>query len=390
MLWAGSEGAERLPADRSVNSVDRAAFRAALLRFFDKNRRPLPWRQDRDPYRVLVSEVMLQQTRVQSVIPYFERWMERFPDVWALAEADEQEVLRSWQGLGYYARARNLHMAAREIVEKLGGRIPCDPDELQALPGIGVYTAGAVASIAFRVVVPAVDGNARRVLSRLMDDPSPSQAALQRWATHLVDPELPGDFNQALMELGSGVCMPRAPRCGICPVQRFCAAREAGTQEVRPAPHAQRPIRSVVHALAILAWEAPDGRRVLLRRRPPTGLLGGLWEFPNTEVPSRQSPDETALAVASTFTAPTAIGAVGIRVDPGSADRLPSLEHVFTHMRVRYIPFVFTAWPESPEPGWREEMRWVDRAGAAELPISSAQLKLLDRILESNLETPSV
>ena len=198
---------------------DIPGFRRALLGHFDRSRRALPWRSERTPYRVMVSEFMLQQTRVETVIPYYERWLRRFPGWEALADAGEDEVLRAWTGLGYYRRARNLHRAARVVRERFGGELPKEPAALKRLPGVGEYTAGAVASIAFGRAVPAVDGNVRRVLCRILDVAAPTAGRLREEAARLVDPGRPGDFNEALMELGATVCTPRAPGCGGCPVR---------------------------------------------------------------------------------------------------------------------------------------------------------------------------
>ncbi len=366
------------------------SFRIALLRFFAKARRDLPWRKNQDPYRVLVSEVMLQQTRTETVVPYFRRWMKRFPELSELAAADEQEVLRLWQGLGYYSRARNLHTAVREIVNHLEGRIPDSPEALQALPGIGPYTAGAVASIAFGVMVPAVDGNVRRVLARVMDHPAPSPTALREWARSLVDPVDPGNFNQALMELGSQICTPRRPRCECCPIGRLCRARRSGTQEKRPAPPARKPVPRVTEALAALRWEGKDCPKVLLRRRPRNGLLGGMWELPGAQVHKSETPVEIAkeIAVALINSPAGASGgdpggvasASGGRIEPTLIGHEKPVDHAFTHRRVRYIPFLFLATFKDDGPVWREDLRWVDSGEANLLPIPVAQSKVLSRI----------
>ena len=197
--------------------MDNALLRERLLAFYDERKRDLPWRRTRDPYRIWVSEVMLQQTRVDTVIPYYRRWLERFPTVLALADADEEAVLGSWKGLGYYSRARNLHRAAQVVRDGHDGQVPSDPKDLRALPGVGEYTAGAVASIAFDLPEPVVDGNVRRVLARLHDLADPTPAQLRALTTELLDRARPGDFNQGLLELGATVCTPRAPKCGSCP-----------------------------------------------------------------------------------------------------------------------------------------------------------------------------
>ncbi len=342
---------------------DRAAFRRRLLRFFDERRRDLPWRRDADPYRVWVSEIMLQQTRVETVIPYYERWTARFPDVRALAAAAETDVLRLWEGLGYYSRARNLHRAAKVVRERHGCRLPADPDALRELPGVGFYTAGAIASIAFGVPAPAVDGNVRRVLARVFDLPAPRERELRERARALVDAARPGDFNQALMELGSLVCTPRSPACARCPVAGLCAARKNGTQLERPAPRraARVPEDDVGTAIVV-----DRGGRVLLRRRPPGGLLAGLWEFPGERVGPEGSAEATAREVARrTLAAP-----------PGEAGAVATVRHAFTHLRLRYSAFRFLADDDALDPALESPHAWVAPGALAEYPLPRAQRRL--------------
>jgi A/G-specific adenine glycosylase len=236
---------------------------------------------------VLVSEFMLQQTRVEAVVPFFEAWMLRFPNVASLAEAREDDVLGAWAGLGYYARARHLRGAAREVVAVHAGEIPSDPDLLRALPGVGEYTAAAVASIAFGSPMAAVDGNVRRVLARLADEAQPSPREVGQWAAALLDRREPGTFNQAMMELGATVCTPRGARCDRCPVARFCGARAAGTVAERPARRSRRPSPETREAVAALVRRERGKVLLLLRKRPDRGLLGGLWELPGTPLGPR-------------------------------------------------------------------------------------------------------
>jgi len=304
-------------------------LRRRLLRFYDADRRELPWRGADDPYRVWVSEVMLQQTRVETVIPYYRRWMERFPTLEALADASQEEVLQAWKGLGYYSRARNLHRAARMVRERHGGALPADPDELKELPGVGDYTAGAVASIAFGAASPAVDGNARRVLCRLFDLPDPTAGELGELASALVDPDRPGAFNQALMELGARVCTPRGPACHECPVEGLCRARARGTVGERPAPKRRAPVREAEVAVAI---PVDGAERTVVRRRPEDGLLGGMWEFPSREVEGGAEAGEVAVR---------ATGELGVALDEGGEVRpLEPVPHAFSHLRVLYRPFL--------------------------------------------------
>ena len=339
-------------------------LRRALLDHYDRSARALPWRGESDPYRILVSEVMLQQTRVETVIQYYGRWLERFPDLAALADAAEDDVLKAWEGLGYYRRARNLHRAARVVRERADGRLPPDAAELRMLPGVGEYTAGAVASIAFGVVAPAVDGNVRRVLSRLFDVARPTASWLRNAATSLVDPERPGDWNQALMELGATVCSPRAPACGDCPVARWCEARAAGTAHERPAPKARAVVPTVHFALGV--FHADD--MVLLARRRPDGLLGGLWALPERgSEPARHRRSIDGLA-----------DELGLDVR-GPAEPLAPCEHRFTHLHAVYQPWAVAVRAPSRAHGAQGDDRaWVDGAGAAALALPVAQRRVLD------------
>lgn len=259
----------------------------ALLRWYDLHRRALPWRaapgERQDPYRVWLSEIMLQQTTVATVGPYFRDFLDRWPTVGSLAAAALDEVLHAWQGLGYYARARNLHACARIVAGELNGRFPGDEAGLRALPGIGRYTAAAIAAIAFDVPATAMDGNVERVIARLRNVRTPLPQAkpeLYGLAAEITPRSRAGDYAQAIMDLGATVCLPRNPRCTLCPWQEACAARAAGTADLLPAraPKAVRPTR-----YGIAFWTLqPDGR-VLLRRRPEDGLLGGMMEVPSTE-----------------------------------------------------------------------------------------------------------
>jgi len=355
------------------SELHRERIRVELLAFFDERARPLPWRRTDDPYAIWVSEIMLQQTRVETVIPYWERWMDRFPDIDALASAEESVVLKAWEGLGYYSRARNLRKGAAVVRERFGGDVPATVDELREVPGIGPYTAGAVASIAFGVATPAVDGNVRRVLARLFDEPKPTAAWLRDRAADLVDPDRPGDFNQALMELGATVCTPRSPNCTGCPVAPMCVALEAGTVDRRPAPKRRKPVPEREIVVVVACVRGPDGWRVAMRRRPTDGLLGGMWEFPEWDHDR----------------------------DPPRADALPEVAHTFSHFRATYRPFAMEAagevasgtgdaaerpapspprsrlGPEGAEPG---EPRWIHPREFDDLALPVAQQKIAESV----------
>jgi A/G-specific adenine glycosylase len=323
----------------------------ALLAWYDRHRRKLPWRPPAgigpDPYHVWLSEIMLQQTTVATVAPYFDRFVTRWPDVSALAAASLDEILQLWQGLGYYARARNLHACARAVVARHGGVFPDDPAALRRLPGIGEYTAAAIAAIAFDRREPAIDGNVERVLARLYAVAEPLPAAKRRlraFAAVLVPERRAGDFAQALMDLGATLCTPRRPRCVLCPWRNSCAAAAAGLAEALPA-RAEKPERPVRHGVAF--WlTRPDGA-VLLRRRPEKGLLGGMIEIPST--PWRQTPWTFAEAVRF---APA----------PAAWSPLPgSVRHGFTHFR---LELALAAGQGEAEGMWSA----LDRLGEHALP----------------------
>ncbi|HSL44698.1 MAG TPA: A/G-specific adenine glycosylase [Anaerolineales bacterium] len=266
-----------------------------LLAWYHTNKRTLPWRGHPSAYAVWVSEIMLQQTRVEAVIPYFEKWMRLFPTVQALANASEHDVLNAWEGLGYYSRARNLHKAAKILADQYDGKMPRDLDELRKLPGIGRYTLGAMASIAFGMDVAALDGNIKRVYARIFDVTVPIDSpAGEKILWQLADENLPkghaGDYNQALMDLGATICVPKNPRCLICPVMKLCTARQNGTQNQRPVKSPKKDVPHYVHAAGVII----ERGRVLLAQRPSSGLLGGMWEFPNGRVdgdPAKELPN---------------------------------------------------------------------------------------------------
>jgi len=290
----------------AIDQDTTAALRETLLEWFEANQRSLPWRETSDPYAIWVSEIMLQQTQVATVKSYYERWMELFPDVDTLAQASIEEVLDVWAGLGYYRRAKFLHRGAREVVDNLDGQIPDSAKGLKKLPGIGPYTAGAIASIAYGEAAPLVDGNVERVFARLFaieGDPktTANQKSFWKIAETLVDPTSPGDFNQSLMELGATVCTPKKPTCLLCPVRERCQGFATGEPTQFPATvKRSKPKKVSVASLVICADAAGEGEgegegegaQVFLVRRPEEGLLAGLLEFPTTEHVPRKSVTE--------------------------------------------------------------------------------------------------
>ncbi len=350
----------------------RAALRRELLAWYRRNRRDLPWRRCRDPYAIWISETMLQQTRVETVIPYYERFLRRFPDVTALADAALDDVLGEWAGLGYYRRARNLHRAARVVADEHGGALPDSEEGLRALPGVGRYTAGAVASIAFDRPAPIVDGNVARVLARLhgiREDVRGAAVTKRLWeeAEALARGERPGDLNQALMELGATVCTPRAPRCLACPLSAHCDAHARGDAAELPVKSRTAGPRPM-EAVAVLLERRG---RALAVRRPPEGLLGGLWDLPGDELAAGERPG------------PGLRRAIRERVGlaPDRTRRLGSVEHVFTHRRLRLHVFRAEAPPGRVRRRVFDAHRWLPVERLAELPQSAVMKKAL-RLVE--------
>ena len=339
-----------------------------LLPWYREHRRDLAFRRTRDPYAILVAEVLLQRTRVVSGLPYFERFIARFPTVVDLASAPEEEVLRAWEGLGFYGRARNLHRAAKAVVAGHGGSIPASFSELRELPGIGDYTAGAVASIAFGERVPAVDGNAIRVLARvfrLAGDLSRGEPRrrLIGIAADLVPAAEPGTYNQAVMELGATVCRPKAPRCPVCPLQRLCGAYLDGTVEQFPQARVHRRPPMVRVAFALVE----RGGTVLLVRRPPGGLLAGLWALPGGELTGRQPAAAALRKVLSDLGVTARIRGVAGRVD-----------HTFSHRR--WTGAVYRA-VVSGSPRLPDGATWAGPEDLRRLPVVPFHRRVLERPL---------
>ncbi len=318
-----------------------ASLAERLLDWYARSARRLPWRDYPQPYAVWVSEIMLQQTRVETARPYFLSWMRRFPDVRALAAAEQQAVLNAWEGLGYYTRARNLHRAAQIVVERHDGRLPAEYGALLQLPGIGAYTAAAILSIAFGQDIPAVDANVRRVFARLFDVDTPLGAArtekrLRALAESHLPPGRASEYNQALMDLGALVCTPRAPQCAACPLEALCLARARGVQQERPV----RPARTKKphhRVAAAVIWR--EGR-VLLARRPEDGLLGGLWEFPGGKLQAGETyPAALRREIREEL-------AADIEVGPA----LGTYRHAFTHFRITLRAYSCRLRPGSAPP----------------------------------------
>ena len=319
-----------LRAEIEKQGVPLAGLSRDLLQWYDKHARILPWREQPAPYRVWVSEIMLQQTRVEAVRPYFERFMEALPTVEALADAPEEVLMKLWEGLGYYNRARNLQRAARIVVTEYGGVLPNDYGLLLSLPGVGEYTAGAIASIAYGIAVPAVDGNVLRVLSRLLaseaDIAQPKvKAVFREIAADMQPPARPGDYNQAMMELGATVCVPISPRCAACPVAHGCVGRQLGCAATLPVKSPKRERRREDRTVFLILYEG----QVLIRKRAEKGLLSGMWELPNVQ--GHLSVEQAARQMEEW----------GIQTDPPQL--AGEAKHVFTHVEWRMQGYISRA-----------------------------------------------
>jgi len=340
-----------------------------LLAWYDAVRRDLPFRNTRDPYAIWVSEVMLQQTQVATVVPYFTRWMARFPTVRALAAADEDAVLHAFSGLGYYSRARSLHRAARAVVERFDGALPDSVAALCTLPGIGPYSAGAIASIAFGARVPVVDGNVIRVLCRLLalaGDPGRAPLKSELWAraAELVPAARPGDFNQALMELGATICTPRAPRCADCPLAAACQARAEGRAETLP-ELPPRPEPTLVRMAAALVVRS--GRVAVVKLRADAPRWAGMWQFPNVELGAPESEADGACRAARE------IAGIVARVDAPAA----VVKHSVTRYRITLTAFRCSALSVSPGPlRLAEALAWRRPAELERLAMPAAHRRL--------------
>ena len=350
-----------------------------LLDWYARHARRLPWRNQPDPYAVWVSEIMLQQTRVETVYPYYELWMARFPTLQELATASQQEVLNAWEGLGYYSRARNLHRAAQKVVSEYGGQLPRSLPELQSLPGIGRYTAGAIASLAFGQDEAALDGNIRRVLARVFNVELPDRStAGERLLWELAEAHLPagraGDYNQALMDLGAMVCTPRNPNCPACPLTGMCAAYALGIQEERPV---RLPKKDVPH-YTVTAAVLQRANRVLIAQRPEAGLLGGLWEFPGGKI---EEGETLAQGLQRELREELAV-----EIEVG--DGLGVYTHAFSHFRITLHAFacrlVNGAAPQALE---HHALAWVRLPELDDYPMGKVDRQIAERLMDDGYHT---
>lgn len=351
---------------------------SSLLKWFVRNKRPLPWRKTQDPYRIWVSETMLQQTQVNTVIPYYRRWMRNFPSLTQLAQAPLSQVLKSWEGLGYYARARNLQRAAKIVLEKFGGKLPPSREALEKLPGIGRYTAGALASIAFNQPEPVLDGNVKRVLSRVFAVKEPvNQTAGERKLWEIAKGLLErgfvslssrgkgvyGDFNQALMELGALICLPENPKCSLCPLERTCQAHRLGKETFFPVKIG-RVNTEKLKTVAAVIWKKG---RVLLQKQPLQGRWGGLWTFPQWTLINGKREKE--------FLERRMEQDLGLSVQ--NLGPLMEIEHAFTKYRVHLRVF-------QGETAERGRGKWIEPQKLARLPFPKPHQKIAHWIQKSD------
>lgn len=341
-------------------------LRSRLLDWYATSGRSLPWRETRDPYRIWISEIMLQQTQVKTVIPYFDRWIQQFPSVQSLADAELQTVLKAWEGLGYYARARNLHRAAKQIAET---GFPTDLDSIQALPGIGRTTAGGILSAAFNQPISILDGNVKRVLARLIAlDKVPNKALAQLWAIsdQLIDPENGRDFNQALMDLGATVCTPKNPACLVCPWRSHCKAYNLGVQSELPMSETRTAIPHKVIGVAVI-WK---DQRILIDRRKPEGLLGGLWEFPGGKLEPGETIEECIQREIREELA----------IDIAVGEQLIVVDHTYTHFRVTLNVHHCQYLAGEPQAIECDEIRWVSIDELSDYPFPKANIKIIEAL----------
>ena len=343
-----------------------------LLAWYGKRQRRLPWRETKDPYRIWISEIMLQQTQVDTVIPYYRRFLRRFPTIQSLAKASLQEVLKAWENMGYYSRAKNLHAAARIVVEKFDGKIPDTLEGIQSLPGIGAYTAGAVLSIAYGRSVAAVDGNVRRILCRIfairkpMDDPA-GHKVLQTLVSRLIPGKHAGDFNQALMDLGATLCRPKSPACSVCPVAGCCLAYEKGLQDTLPA---RRKPKAIPERHAVAAVIRDRNHRILAVQRPVTGLLSSLWKFPGGLLSDREEVKSGLVRLTARE--------LGISIRPGKT--VATIEHAYTHFRVKLHAHECLWTSGAPGKIDCQDWKWVSKAEFGKLPLSKVDRMILERL----------
>jgi len=353
------------------DEIDIPLFRNRLIDWYENSHRQLPWRETKDPYRIWVSEVMLQQTQVKTVEPYFNRFCDQFTDVRSLARASQQSVLKAWEGLGYYARARNLHRSANLICDNFDGILPDNLTQIKALPGVGDYISAAVLSIAYDRVYPVVDGNVKRVLSRLycIDLPVNSTQSYSHYksiAARLIDSDRPGIFNQAMMELGAMVCTPRSPECTDCPVRNFCTALKM--ERVNDYPKRKKNRKTpLYHMVAGVVFHK---ERVLITQRKSDGLLGGLWEFPGGKVMPEEAAEDACIRKIKEC----------VGLEAGIDEYLTRVSHAYTHFKIIMDVYLCTSLKKTIRLNGPVAHRWVRIDEIDQFPFPKANLKFMPLI----------
>lgn len=357
-----------------VSDRHRAAFHHALIAWYADHKRVMPWRASADPYQIWVSEIMLQQTRVDQAAPYFNRFMEAFPTVEALAAASQDEVLQTWEGLGYYSRARHLHAAARHVVATYDGTVPATYNEIRSLKGVGPYTAAAVLSIAFNKPHAVLDGNVMRVLTRvfaLEDDvrSSRTKRLLQTLADALLEPTDPGTYNQAVMELGALICTPRTPQCAACPLNAVCEAKAQGLQDRYPVKSKKPPVPHYEIAVGLVFDE--DGR-LLIQQRPDDAMLGGLWEFPG----GKQEPDESLAETCQRELREE------LQIEVAVDAPFYTLDHAYSHFKITMHAFVCHIEAGTPTPPDGVPVTWASIDDLSDYAFPRANRRIIEALEE--------
>lgn len=353
-----------MPAFKTIKTIQKS-----LTKWYHQEKRDMPWRETQDPYCILVSEFMLQQTQVKTVIPYYQRWIKSYPTASILARAHESSVLKHWEGLGYYSRARNLHRSAKMMVKEFQGHVPDNWDEVLKLPGVGRYTAGAVLSIAFNQRVPVLDGNVKRVLSRLFclkenGANSASENRLWQVAENLIPTGAPGDFNQALMELGATVCLPQKPLCLLCPLNAVCQAKKDGVQEQFP----PAKVKSVTRKIEVSAAVIQRNGKTYIQQRPQKGLMAGLWEFPGGKLEKGESPEDCLEREIQEE--------LGVQIT--IKQKILTIKHSYTQFRVTLHVFTCDLKPGRIRATSCDQWKWVSLEKINQYPFPAANVKILN------------
>lgn len=361
--------------ETSLSVLAVGELQRSLLTWYRQQGRTLPWRGERDPYKIWISEIMLQQTQVKTVIPYYERWLKRFPTVEDLAAADGQTVLKAWEGLGYYARGRNLHKAAKEVVEVYEGEFPRSLEAILKLPGIGRTTAGGILSAAFDRPISILDGNVKRVLSRLSALPVPTAKATKAlWSLsdRLLDRDNPRDFNQAIMDLGATVCTPKKPACLLCPWQQHCLAYLQGIQSQLPMKEPTKPLPHKNIGVAVIR---DDTGNILIDRRLDEGLLGGLWEFPGGKIEAGETVEECIKREIREE--------LGLEIEV--KEHLITINHAYTHFRITLNVYYCQYLGGEPKAIECQEIRWVTLDEIDQFPFPKANIHIIEALRRSQL-----